>query len=517
MRTIAIILCGLFVTSCISHQKLPADWSLPQSAPSVTCPDISGNYDSDGECADKSTGSLMMKLFELKEWYGKQEDVTHVSIHQQDQDSIYLVAWKDNEVLYSKTLSMKSGDFKCKDGWIEITSAGGGIAGATFFGAIYTERTTKSFAKSDGYLLMKDENKAVGIVIVPIPFPFAGSSVAWCRFETPPSGVLGSIVVGGNVVSTTFTENALWGVVGKGPWGKGWGNIIKIDLNTNQLTNLFSVDSFGGAQIAAGAGAVWVAEGLGGDKILRIDPTSNRIVATISVDKNPMGIAVGEGAVWVTAWKGVPKVLGLTWKVYGQAIYKIDPETNRVVSTIDVPQGSHPRNIYLQAMLAVGSGAVWTGDAWNGTVQRLDPQTNQIVATIQIPEQSASTEPFHLYSLVTTQGTVLLVRRAYPDGKEKSVGGITIWRIDPLTNKFVGDPIEIDKKDSVISFDDGTYWIGSSVEDAVTRGDLQTLRPVGEPKQVGHPVYAIAAGNGTVWAIGRRTKWGNSRLTRFAP
>ena len=180
-----IILCGLFMTSCISHQKLPADWPLPQSAPSAMCPDISDKYDRKGECANKSRVSLMPELFgkdmrsnSLLPW----QDVTHVSIHQQDQDSIYLVAWKDNEVLYSKTLLMKSGDFKCKDGWIEITSADGGIAGGTMVAVAHTERTTKSFAKSDGYLLMKSARKEFGIAIVPIPFPFAGSSLEWCRF-----------------------------------------------------------------------------------------------------------------------------------------------------------------------------------------------------------------------------------------------------------------------------------------------------------------------------------------------
>ena len=69
----------------------------------------------------------------------------------------------------------------------------------------------------------------------------------------------------------------------------------------------------------------------------------------------------GEGAVWVT---NPTKSL----------VQKIDPETNRVVAT--TPVGPTPR------FLAVGEGGVWTLNQADGSVTRLDPATGEVAATI---------------------------------------------------------------------------------------------------------------------------------------
>ena len=50
--------------------------------------------------------------------------------------------------------------------------------------------------------------------------------------------------------------------------------------------------------IAAGAGAVWTANGADGT-VTRIDPRTGRVTATIPVGPNPQEVVVGEGGVWV--------------------------------------------------------------------------------------------------------------------------------------------------------------------------------------------------------------------------
>lgn len=55
----------------------------------------------------------------------------------------------------------------------------------------------------------------------------------------------------------------------------------------------------GGDTVAVGPGSVWITDSLGGT-ISRVDPRTNRVVATIRVGNSPNGIAVGEGYVWVT-------------------------------------------------------------------------------------------------------------------------------------------------------------------------------------------------------------------------
>jgi hypothetical protein len=165
------------VTSCISHQKLPSNWALPEPAPIGTCPDMSGQYIALGESIkNKTKVPLVYELFLKNNPLVRWQEVSHISIQQQGQNLLDIVAWKDNEVLYSANLSKDSNDFTCEDGWLKIS--GWGLRGyGSSAGEIYT--TSRSFTKADGYLLEKRERGGfILLLILPIP----GSSVEWFRF-----------------------------------------------------------------------------------------------------------------------------------------------------------------------------------------------------------------------------------------------------------------------------------------------------------------------------------------------
>lgn len=170
------VLCGTLLTSCF-HDRLPDDWTVPQP-PGTTC-DISGVYHNRGERTD--TDRPPLTLVESLAGPETFRPATHVSIRQ-NQDSIYLTAQDLNEVLGSWTLSMKSGDYKCRDGWIEISSSDWGAAGGTMVAAVGGSRDTKSFARTPGYLLMKSSGIAAVMAIVPVPFPIVASMLEWFRF-----------------------------------------------------------------------------------------------------------------------------------------------------------------------------------------------------------------------------------------------------------------------------------------------------------------------------------------------
>jgi YVTN family beta-propeller protein len=73
---------------------------------------------------------------------------------------------------------------------------------------------------------------------------------------------------------------------------------VPVDVATGRLLAPVHVGR-GPSGIAAGAGAIWVANTL--DMTLsRLDPATRRVVATIGVDDAPRGVAVKGGAVWVT-------------------------------------------------------------------------------------------------------------------------------------------------------------------------------------------------------------------------
>jgi len=110
--------------------------------------------------------------------------------------------------------------------------------------------------------------------------------------------------------------------------------------------------------IASGGGAVWTLN-QGDGSVSRIDPATNKVVATIEVGvPGPGGdIAVGEGSVWVTAFE--------------YPLSRIDPSTNKVAQQFYGKGGDAIR---------VGRGSVWLSNLEAGNVWRIDPR--RVLATL---------------------------------------------------------------------------------------------------------------------------------------
>jgi hypothetical protein len=90
----------------------------------------------------------------------------------------------------------------------------------------------------------------------------------------------------------------------------------------------------GGVQIATGFGALWLR--LHDGSVARIDPVTNRLVATIGVGRGEFGdIATGEGSVWVTTFDE-------------DKLTRIDPATNRIVAEVRV--GTNPEALGFHRM-----------------------------------------------------------------------------------------------------------------------------------------------------------------------
>jgi class 3 adenylate cyclase/streptogramin lyase len=118
-------------------------------------------------------------------------------------------------------------------------------------------------------------------------------------------------------------------------WATDEQGVVRIDPRTGTRDGHVHL-SFLGNHIAAGSGAVWVAN-QGGDQLWRIDPRARQVDYAITVGDHPAGVAVGEGAVWVASPDGT--------------VARVDPVTDKVVKQIRV--GGTPNSI------AVGNGKVW--------------------------------------------------------------------------------------------------------------------------------------------------------------
>lgn len=194
-------------------------------------------------------------------------------------------------------------------------------------------------------------------------------------------------------------------------FGSAWvangteGTISRIELASNAVAETFPVRRNVGlvspvvSAIAAGSGSIWLTSGI--RSVVRLNPRTGAVVATLTVPTEPVSIAYGEGAVWVgTLARRIVRIEPLAntvtatipvssttialaagsdavWAaVCCDAVWRIDPSTGAVEQTLSV--GADPWGI------ALDPGAVWVANGAEGTVSRIDPGTNDVVTTIPV-------------------------------------------------------------------------------------------------------------------------------------
>lgn len=139
----------------------------------------------------------------------------------------------------------------------------------------------------------------------------------------------------------------------------------RIDVKAGKLalaipTGIGSAD--GEMNVAAGAGSIWVASDAKG-VIARVDPKTNRVIATVATKPGAVYLTFGFGALWAVS-------------AGEQTLQRIDPKTNTVVATIAV--GKQP------GFLTAGEDSVWVQEQGDGTVAAIDPATNAIRGRIKV-------------------------------------------------------------------------------------------------------------------------------------
>lgn len=137
------------------------------------------------------------------------------------------------------------------------------------------------------------------------------------------------------------------------PWAAiGGAEIRHLDAETSAtLASVAVVDAY---YVGAAAGSIWTGSGR---DVLRIDPETAEVVATIPIDPIfPVTEVEGsDDAIWATVKEA-------------EAVYRIDPVTNTVVAHIQA--GAYAHGILVQP------DAVWISNAHEETVTRIDPLTN---------------------------------------------------------------------------------------------------------------------------------------------
>lgn len=317
----------------------------------------------------------------------------------------------------------------------------------------------------------------------------------------------GSFTTHGAVDATAITDEAVWAIVaapGRGIASLPTHWLVRSDIRSGRADDLARIGGLVGGDLTVAEGSVWAAEGAGGDKVHRIDPTTGKTVASIAVTRNPMALAYGAGAIWVSASAKVNKVGGVLLSASGLAVFRIDPVTNQVVASVPLPTPEPAANDFVSAGLAFASSAVWACDTLSGTVVRIEPAGERVVATIAAPRTDSSEVRRYFYSLHAVGDRLALRRNGIKDTRGPDAGvvtDVTVWQIEPETNQFAGEPAQLVRDGAVLAFVEGVAWLGDTRTDGLTRVDPIKLQPLGEPLLVSHPVYAIAGGRGSLLAI----------------
>jgi streptogramin lyase len=148
-------------------------------------------------------------------------------------------------------------------------------------------------------------------------------------------------------------------------------SVAKVDPVALRVVDVISVgsDTFAGPTwVSGGAGSVWV-DVPNANAIMRIDPATDQVIATIADPTDCASVAASDSAVWVASLDGDGCVGG---------IIKVDPATNGVVARLNAGDGTGP-------LALSDDGSVWFGTDPSGYLGRIDPSTATVASRVKLP------------------------------------------------------------------------------------------------------------------------------------
>ena len=191
------------------------------------------------------------------------------------------------------------------------------------------------------------------------------------------------------VLRTTRTGRFPVGVAfsGEGVWvaNSQDDTVSRVDARTGRHLQTVKVGDCP-TDLAVASGAVWVANGLD-DTVTRVDARTGHVAAVVHVGAPPTGIrtiTAGPDGVWVTGH---------------DRLVRIDPFTNRIVERLRVDSPSGP---------VLTHDSLWVASQDGGTVVRFDRRTDRRVALVRVgsyPTFVAADDRF-VWALNNGEGTV---------------------------------------------------------------------------------------------------------------
>ena len=275
--------------------------------------------------------------------------------------------------------------------------------------------------------------------------------------------------------------------------GFGEGSLWATDLGTCNDTGSSATSSSAGSASAMAGTCALPANML----LKRLDPRTGEEVAEIPLkgfSANVTEVTFGAGSVWVSSgdiYSGPVSDLEP-----GGVVFRIDPQTNRVVDEIgvkDTPTG-----------LTFGHGSVWVTSAPYGIVSRIDPDTDEVVARIEVGRGAVDIATDESSGAVWVAGLYLPKDYSGRDNPEYSEDR-NLTRVDPTTNRVVAEiPIEANSPDGgaqSVAVGEGSVWV-QSADGKLFKVDPATNK-VTATVPLGDSSSHLAVYGGAVWATFR--------------
>jgi DNA-binding SARP family transcriptional activator/DNA-binding beta-propeller fold protein YncE len=221
------------------------------------------------------------------------------------------------------------------------------------------------------------------------------------------------------------------------------------------------------------------------NSLVKLDPVSGRVLASVRVGDRPSAIALGPGAVWVVN-RG------------DRTVSRVDTETARVRTVGGA--------VFAEDVAADSHGNVWISGARDRLVTRITSGSQGFPAEPAVPE--GIHVPFHAGALAVGGGYLWVVNAGFatPPGAYEpvEVGKDSVTRID-LRSHRPASRIRVGRSPFAVGFGYGSAWVvnmGSNSLSVIRTGS-EKPQSIPLPLDTGDAALGVAVGAGAVWVVSR--------------
>ena len=173
-------------------------------------------------------------------------------------------------------------------------------------------------------------------------------------------------------------------------WVRSGNRLLSLDPATHTMTDRTGDWEVGGGGTAVVDGLLWLSgtTPTGAGQIVRVDPSTSRVIDRFTAHRRDDALGVGGGSVWVA---------GSTT----QTIYRYDPTSKQLLA--EIPVGVVAKH------LTAGDGSLWVSSD-SGRVTRIDMATNTVVGSFQASGRASAVAAGHGAVWIVDTASAALLR-----------------------------------------------------------------------------------------------------------